>query len=105
MTPSRKMLAVAATADDQKKLEELAIALGYRHGAKPNVSAFIRAIAAGELIVSKLSQLNPVPDVSEFAHPHPPEIASVRRPLNRHRSLSPLRRQSVRFQGPRSELK
>lgn len=52
---ARKMLAVAATAEDQKRLEQLALTLGYLHGDKPNVSALIRAIASGELLLTPLS--------------------------------------------------
>lgn len=81
-TEKRQMLAVSATAEDREQLEKLAAKFGYRHGDRPNVSALIRAIASGEIILTPLASIT--------SH------RAVRRPLHRQRQKSLRKRRSSR---------
>lgn len=81
-TEKRSMLVVRATAEDKQALEKLAARLGYLHGDRPNVSGLIRAIAAGEIILTPLASV-----VS-------PRVS--RRPLNRSQRRASQSRRSPR---------
>lgn len=77
------MLAISATNEDRENLERLAVKFGCLHGDRPNVSALIRAIASGDLILTPLASI-----VSP--------VVSVRRPLPSRRPRLSLPQQSPR---------
>lgn len=80
MKSKRDMLAISATESDREALEKIALKFGYLHGDRPNVSKLIRAIAAGEVILTPLASI-----VSPRLHRRPLNRQATRR---RRRSLT-----------------
>lgn len=52
----KNMLTISVPRNQLDNLEAIAISLGYKWGQGGNLSAFIRAIASGEVVCSKPEQ-------------------------------------------------